>query len=261
MESRAERQRLHFNSVASSYISTRRNDKNYNTFKALLWNYFFKKNRHYFESRDGIRLLEPMCGTCDGYQIMGTQGIRVLSYSGFDYSDEMVSCAKSLHPGLNIYHGDITSLAPDGEHDAIILIGGLHHVYDHSEKALAYISKSLRRGGIFINFEPTHANVLNKLIRKAIYKANSFFDEETESGFGLGQLNGLFKASGLTVIDQIFPGLLLYCLFYNPDAFMSTLSLSESFLAAMFDLESSLYRNPLGRLLSFATMTCAVKQG
>jgi len=264
------RQREHFESVAGDYSSVRLSDANYSNFKRMLWEYVFKDIRM---SRAGaMSVLEAMCGLCDGLDILCENNIPISSYSAFDYSDAMVSKSLDLIPSkaerygisidsMKVGFADICSFETSTKYDLVILLGGLHHVYAHTDLALKRIAASLKKGGLFINFEPTHSNPLAQSVREKIYSSNDFFDAQTESGFRLKDYNRFILSSGFRIKKQVYPGLLLYCLFYNPDAFTSLPVLPKQMMKFLFKLESSIYTSPLARYLSFATVTVAEYSG
>jgi SAM-dependent methyltransferase len=139
--------------------------------------------------------------------------------------------------------------------DFIILIGGLHHVYSRTQDVLNSLKKSLRPGGYFLSFEPTHNNWLTRRIRRRIYKTNDLFDDNTEQGFEYRDLDRYFKIAGYNKVDEVYPGLLAYILYYNPDAFPA-LNCGEKFLVrSLFAIDRLFWNNCFGRKLSFATMS------
>ena len=78
---------------------------------------------------------------------------------------------------------------------------------------------------------------------------------ESERAFDLSPLNRAYLAAGFTIVDQIYPGLISYILYFNPEAFPRLNIGSERGARAIFNAEKALYRNIIGRKLSFATMT------
>lgn len=99
--------------------------------------------------RPGTALLEPMCGMAEGLQIVRKFVQEDVVYLGFDYSENMVEHARSLHPGQRIEWQDATQFDAEGQtFDFIILIGGLHHVFDRSADVVARLCAALKPGGI-----------------------------------------------------------------------------------------------------------------
>ena len=145
-------------------------------------------------------------------------------------------------------------------YDIIILIGGLHHVPDYAETVCSNLSKSLKKGGYFINFEPTNNNIFVRCIRNLIYKKNHIFDECTERAFSLSRYNSMFINSGLTIYRQFFPGLLGYVLYYNPDAFPFLNKGTTITVDRIFDKECKYYASRFGRWMSFCTFSIFRKE-
>lgn len=246
-----ERQHEHFDSIAEKYFNERQTETSL-LLKDLMWDYFFK-NKEYLKS--STLVLEPMCGFGEGKKIIEKNLNAHICYDGFDYSQNIIDIAKKQKPDLNIYQMNILDMNIKNKYDLVIVIGGLHHIYRNIDEILIKIYDSLKPGGYFICFEPTNNIFITRLIREKIYKSNSLFDSETEKDFSLISLNNSFKQAKFDVVDQIYPGLLSYILFYNPDAF-PRLNIGGKFLVkALFNLDNFFFRNNIGKKLSFATLT------
>jgi SAM-dependent methyltransferase len=246
------RQSLHFDSIAKRYFSARQS-ANHLLYKKLLWSCALKGLCH--DDREQIDVLEPMCGYAEGKSIIEKFYPGRIRYDGFDTSELLLEKAKDKMPEANLFQADITKFVPQKKYDIIILIGGLHHVYISAAPVLAVLHGALKESGIFINFEPTHACGLTQYIRDKIYESNSLFDAGTERGFALKELNGIYHEAGFQIADQIYPGLLAYVLFYNPDAF-PFLNIGGSFLVrSLFAVDRILFRTRTARILSFATLS------
>ena len=258
MDELVEKQREHFNKISERYHSAR-SGANHLLVKDLIW-------RHFFARQSGLegrvhRVLEPMCGMAEGYEILRKHVSEAFTYDGFDYSESMVELAKAHRPGLNLAHGDVTTYRTSGEpYDTIILIGGLHHVYSRAREVVGNLRDALKPGGLFISFEPTHDNWLWRRVRQRIYRSNDLFDADTEQGFEYRDLEGHFASAGFRKVDEVFPGLLAYVLYYNPDAF-PWLNVGGATLArAAFAVDRLLWANWIGRKMSFATLGIWVRE-
>jgi len=246
-----EQQRVHFDSIADRYFSARQN-KNHLLFKELMWQNFFEN----FEwNKKEALVLEPMCGYSEGKKILSENLNTKIIYEGFDYSQPLIDEVKKKEPKLNIYKQDITKFKPKKKYDIIIIIGGLHHVYRHTDLVLKTIDNSLKKNGYFIVLEPTQNNFFFKLVRDKIYSKNNLFDSETEKAYDLKILNKHFEENGFEIKKQIYPGLLGYILYYNPDAFPMLNKGTQKLVEIIFHLEKIFYTNFVGKYLSFATMT------
>jgi hypothetical protein len=253
-----ERQAAHFESIAGNYYASRSNAAHL-AFKDVLWRKFFDRNAPVF-SGCKRKVLEPMCGYGEGRKIIDTHLGGLFSYTGFDISVEMVKKAQQNHPADHIFHQDVTTYEPHEEYEILVIIGGLHHVYRHTDHVLKILSKSTACGGLFISFEPTHNNLVIGKIRQHIYNRNSFFDNETEQGFELEALNSSFVSAGFTLVDQMYPGLLAYVLYYNPDAFPRLMKGGPGFARFFSTAESFLWKSCVAKRLSFATLSLWRKQ-
>jgi SAM-dependent methyltransferase len=252
-----EQQREHFENISEKYYSSRQIGSHL-LLKDLLWNYFFKDKP--FLKKGTLKVLEPMCGYAEGKDILERHlGIKII-YSGFDYSRNLVEKVRALHPALDVVEMDITKFVPLSKYDLIIIIGGLHHVPFHVDAVLDSLHGALNDDGYFIYFEPTHNNILFKKIRERIYRKNAFFDNDTERAFELDQINDTFERHNYNLIDQIYPGLLSYVLYYNPDAFPLFNIGGKWLVRLIFNIDRLFFRNFIGRKLSFATMSLYQKK-
>ncbi|WP_087721963.1 class I SAM-dependent methyltransferase [Pandoraea sp. PE-S2T-3] len=253
MNDKIDRQREHFNQISDKYSAARKGS-NHLLLKKLIWTHFFSDKQSSVAS--GARLLEPMCGMAEGLAIVRNYVQPNVDYYGFDYSDNMVALAREQHPGLRIEWQDATRFDPKGEtFDFIILIGGLHHVFEQSAEVVARLCAALAPGGVFVTFEPTQNTWLTRKVRERIYQKNDLFDEQTEQGFDLPDLDAMFEQVGMQRVDQVYPGLLAYVLYYNPDAFPLLNRGGTLAVRATFALDRLFWRNWIGRKLSFATIT------
>ena len=107
--------------------------------------------------------------------------------------------------------------------------------------------------GTDINLEPTHGNPVTKFVRNRIYASNDLFDEQTEEAFPVGSLFSMFRANGLERKTAMYPGLLSYILYYNPDAFPGLNLGGEKAVRSLFALDGLFMHNAIGRTFSFAT--------
>lgn len=252
MDKLVEQQRQHFNKISGTYFSARK-DANHLLLKDLIWRRFFA--RHPGLGKSVRRVLEPMCGMAEGYQILRSNLGVDLDYMGFDYSESMVQIAKGEHPDLRLEHGDVTTYRADGDlFDLIFLIGGLHHVFSRTPEVLANLRAALRPGGFFLSFEPTHDNPIARGVRRRIYESNEIFDADTEQGFEHCDLERHFRDAGYRKVDAVYPGLLAYVLYYNPDAFPALNVGGQALVKTTFAIDRLFWTNWVGRKLSFATI-------
>jgi len=252
MQDSIEQQREHFESISEKYFDARK-APNHLYVKELMWNFFFKDKNQLRDKK--LSVLEPMCGYSEGKSILEKNIGLLDSYEGFDYSSVLIDKVKQTNKDLNVYVQDISTFKSENKFDIIIIIGGLHHVPFICEEVVQNLKNNLKENGVFIVLEPTHDNFVFRKIRERIYNKNSLFDQETEQAFELKKLNSLFIDNGFKIKDQIYPGLLSYVLFYNPDAFPLLNIGKKGLVKFLFRLDSIFFRNYLGRKFSFATLS------
>ncbi len=251
-----ERQREHFEEIAARYTQARKDEKHL-ILKEAIWRSFF--GGFILPEKENMRVLEAMCGEAEGVNILADRFRNDFSYSAFDYSPSMVAAAHERHPEARIWEQNILTFDAREEYDVILIIGGLHHVYEYREEVLRRLNRALAPGGFFLSVEPTHNNILFRTLREWIYKRNALFDQETERAFEGKELNALLAQHGFKIVHQIFPGLLAYVLWYNPDAFPLLNRGSARFARWWIDYEKRFWHMRIARLLSFMTISCFQK--
>lgn len=256
MKDKIEQQKLHFNSIAEEYFYAR-NGRKQEVLDDLIYAELFKGVDY---AGTDICVLEPMCGYGVGQTIIKKFfKEKNIEYVGFDYSEVIVEMAKKYNPDVNIYVQDVTTFTTDRLYDIVIIIGGLHHVPSACDEVVKRINNSLKQGGFFINVEPTYNNWLFKKVCEWIYKKNPIFDEETEKRFSLKALNELYTKSGFKILKQIYPGLLAYLLWFNPDVFPFLNKGSEKLVKRVFSFDRLWMYTIVGKKLSVATFSVLEK--
>jgi SAM-dependent methyltransferase len=255
-DSGIERQRRHFNEIAEKYHQERQND-NYRYLRELIWSRFFAQTdlpARFAGKR--VRLLEPMCGFCDGKELIERYLTPDVDYAGYDYSDAVIATVKAEHPGLDVWFADATKFVPEeGVYDIVLVIGALHHIPGHAAQAVGLMARGLKPGGYFINMEPTNGNPVFRLVREQIYRHNDLFDEQTERAFSLPELFAIFEQAGLVRVRAMYAGLLAFVFYYNPDAFPLLNVGGRRAVRTMFALDTLFMDNAIGRFLSFSTVS------
>ena len=251
------RQRQHFDTIANQYAEAR-SGANHLAFKNLLWSEFLANKRALFNGRPTV--LEPMCGAADGFDLLRQHLGIDIDYEGLDVSDAMIEVARAQHPDLKLSQADVTRLEPRGPYDMVLILGGLHHVPHAAKEVVTALAKALRPGGYFLSWEPTHGNRLFKAVRESIYKRNAIFEPSTERAFEVSELFSMFEQAGFRRIDVLYPGLLGYVLYYNPDAFPGLNLGSPRVVNRLWKMERPFMRSWLARKLSFATLSLWQRQ-
>jgi SAM-dependent methyltransferase len=252
MISLVEVQREHFNSIAEKYFSARL-DANHLALKKLIWSEFLRDKSPL--KKAGLNVLDAMCGYTDANAILREHLHKEIDYSGFDYSDEVIERVRRENPDLRVWQADATEFRSDRNYDLVVLLGGLHHVHHAAKGTLKRLAAAVKPGGYFLSLEPTHGNRIFGAIRNAIYRSNALFDVATEQDFSVRKLFSMFEEAGLERIDVMYPGLLAYVLYYNPDAFPKLNVGTPRTVRFLFTLERPFLRSFIARKLSFATLS------
>ena len=137
--------------------------------------------------------------------------------------------------------------------------GGVHHVPDYASEVLEKFYNALVPGGTLINFEPTYNNIFMKFVTGNIYRRNSSFESETERRFSLNELNFMYKVAGFKIKKQLYPGLLSYLLWYNPQVFKCFNVGNKKLIRKIFAKECFLYSQQFGRKWSVSTFSVLQK--
>lgn len=255
---RVERQKDHFDRISHRYLEGR-SGKNHLAYKEVIWEYILRGLVGYLPSDREIAGLEAMCGNAEAAERLADRFPR-LKMAAFDLSDSMAAAAQGKEGGrIRVFREDILRFREKEAYDLAVVIGGLHHIPHDVREGLRNIYGALKKGGLFLNLEPTHNNFLFRAVRERIYRANAIFEESSERAFTLREYNANLGDTGFRVLCQCYPGLLGYVLYYNPDAFPA-LNIGPAPMArflARFDL--ALGRTFIGRKFSFATLTMAEK--
>ncbi len=246
-----EQQREHFDAIASHYLEARKSPRHV-YLRDHTWQFALTDEIVELLPRDQpVKMLEPMCGACEGRQLIEGRLNRNVEYSGFDYSDAMVAEALSRYPSAKIWTQDVTQYEADEEYDLIMLVGALHHVADHAPDVVSRLGKALKPGGIFVLSEPVHNNPLFRWVRETIYQRNEAFDAETERGFTTRELNEIFEAAGLSQVSALYPSLLAYVFWGCPEAFPALDKGPMALVRTYVKMERHLWHTTLAKYLTF----------
>ncbi|MEE8575173.1 MAG: class I SAM-dependent methyltransferase [Thermodesulfobacteriota bacterium] len=254
-----DRQREHFDSISEKYISSRGGEKP-EAYKEVMWGRILSKLSEFLPRESSFTGIEPMCGNADASR-------RILDYfpgakmDAFDLSRSMLEGAVgSDESRLSVYESDILKFNKTSEYDLALVIGGLHHIPHDTGRGVGNIRRALKKGGLFLNFEPTHNNFFFKAVRERIYKKNEIFEEESECAFTLKEYNRLLADNGFEILYQCYPGLIGYVLYYNPDAFPLLAVGSAATAKSFASLDMYLSTSAIGRFFSFTTWTISRKK-
>jgi len=250
LNEKIEQQIEHFDQQALHYIKARNNFR-HKILTREMWKPIFDILSSEISTDEAVKVLEPMCGTCIGYSLLGESKLENFQYNGFDYSANMVKAAQSLYSDINVWKQDVTTFESENLYDLIIIVGGLHHIPVTLDLVVKNLSSSLKKGGFFVVSEPVNNNFILKLIRDLVYSKNNSFDEETERAFTTNELHKCFLNNGLTPYFESYPCLLAYILWGCPEAFPFLNKGSESFVKKYVKFEKLMWRTWLAKYISF----------
>lgn len=259
MNNTVEQQINNFNSRVETYLSKKTSPQR-QIYISLLWKLVFSYASMFSSGKQNVCILEPMCGWSAYDLVTKNFPGTIQKYDAFDYSEKMINIGKSLYPDVNFWVQDATTFVPDvAEYDIILLIGGLHHVPKYAPNILDNLSKCLKSDGCMINLEPTFNNHLLSFFCNLIYRKNKNFDHKTERRFSLSELNNYYVSAGLKTVKQLYPGLLAYLLWYNPDIFPFLNKGSIHMVKKLFSFERKIYSSRYAEKMSVATITILKK--
>ena len=253
-DDKLDQQIKHFDSISNQYYTARQN----HLFQCLKYHIWSEALKDILPEKIPSRpmVLEAMCGYADSYDILKKcSPLTSFEFHAFDYSQSMVKFAKKQNPEAIIWQQDITTYQADQYYDMVFLIGGLHHVHRHARQSLQNLAQALKPEGLLLSYEPTHNNILLRKIREYIYAKNALFDEDTERGFTTKELKRLFYKAQFKPVKQIFPGLLTYVLWYNPESFPMLNKGSTAMVDTIVNYEKKLWHSKIARYFSFSTLS------
>ncbi len=194
------------------------------------------------------RVLEAMCsgGYTTAY-LLG-QGANVI---GLDISPELMETFREKWPACEAVCASILDTGfPDSHFDAVVVMGGLHHVHPHLQKALEEIHRILKPGGYFCFAEP-HAGSVPDIARKIWYKLDSRFERNEASV----KLSGMERANGdrFEFVRRGYYGNLGYLLVFSERIFPIPHVVKRFFVQPLMAWDA-LFHRFAGRLFSCYTV-------
>lgn len=150
-------------------------------------------------------ILEVGCGAGFAAQYLGG---RFATYTGIDYSDELIAFASRLEtaPNIEFRAADLYEWQPGEIYDLILAVGVLHHMPD-IPRALSIMRSMLKPGGHLVVNEPQPANVLFHWLRKLRAKVDPSYSSEQEE-LEESELVSYFEHAGFEDVMTRAQGLL-----------------------------------------------------
>ena len=155
--------------------------------------------------RPDADILEVGCGA--GFAAHYLRG-RFGTYTGIDYSDELIAFASQLEAGPDVAFRcvDLYEWQSGNPYDVIFAIGVLHHVPD-IPRAMSAMCSMLKPGGHLVVNEPQPANVVFHGLRKLRAMIDASYSSEQEE-LEESSLVSYFEHAGFEEIRTRAQGLL-----------------------------------------------------
>ena len=190
-------------------------------------------------------LLEVGCG--GGFSARYLDGLYE-TYTGVDYSEELVGYARQYNagPGREFLSANIKDFETSRRFDVVLMVGVLHHMEDPAG-ILVQLRQLLTPAGIVVVNEPQRGNPGISALRWIRKRVDSSYSPD-QVEFSEDELRELFERSGYDV--ETYPQGLLSTPFAETQPFPPVVSLMLSRFATRLDptLERILQTSPARRL-------------
>jgi SAM-dependent methyltransferase len=192
----------------------------------------------------GRSVLEAMSGSGHSTAFLLERGARV---TGLDVSERAIELFSEKWPqSVGVLGGILAHGLPPASFDAVVVVGGLHHVHPHVEEAVAEIWNLLKPQGYFCFSEP-HTNSVVDTVRRQWYRRDRLF-EANEAAIDVAKLKRAFDGKFAFLSERYF-GNVAHTLLLNSMALRIPTQLKPFYAVPVIAVETAL--NPLlGRRLS-----------
>lgn len=207
----AERQRRHYDRVASAYLE----------------NLAYPHTREYTAYLDRVlfetlgpgslgTVAELCCGQGEALTLLGD---RIQEGVGVDISAAMLeaAAARLAEDRFALIQADATRLPlGDAHFDHVLMLGGIHHVSDR-RGLFREVARILRPGGRFVWREPVSDFALWRGLRAVVYRFSPALDHATERPLLRRETEPPLREAGLEPGGWRTCGFLGFCLLMNSD--------------------------------------------
>jgi SAM-dependent methyltransferase len=181
----------------------------------------------------GRQVLEAMCVSG-----MSTTGLlaRGAEVTGLDISEACMAAFRRRFPQSRAVCASITDTGLPGESfDAVVVVGGLHHLQPNVDPGIDEIHRLLKPGGWFCFLEP-HTGSLPDHFRQQWYKRDRRF-ALNEAAVDLQAMKAR-HGDRFKFVKELYCGNLGFLLVYNSMVFAVPLWLKSIYTPALLRLES-----------------------
>jgi len=192
----------------------------------------------------GKKVLDAMCSTGQATQCLLSKGAIL---TALDISEAAMDYFKKSWPNCSTICASIlNSKLESNSFDCVVVMGGLHHLHPHVDKAIEEIYRVLKLGGYFCFVEP-HSGSLPDLFRKIWYKYDNLF-AENEASIDLEALKNKYS-SYFKYIKERYSGSIAF-LFVSQSMFLRIPLRLRSIYSPLLLYLESMIDNFQGKLLS-----------
>jgi SAM-dependent methyltransferase len=185
----------------------------------------------------GCKVLEAMCGSGLTTQTLLARGAQV---TGLDISEACIESFRRRWPQCDTACASITRAGlASASFDAIVIVGGLHHLQPDVDPAVDEIHRLLKPGGSLCFFEP-HAGSLPDVFRRQWYKRDEMFGRN-EAAIDLDALKRKY-AGHFEFAHQVYGGNIAFLLVFNSLVFRIPPGFKRFYSAPLLRLEALIGR-------------------
>jgi SAM-dependent methyltransferase len=232
--------------------------EHYNRIGAMFETHYDDPSTHLYRERfidapmlqgldlQGARVLEAMCGSGFTTGALLRRGARV---TGLDISEKMIDSFAQRWPQCENVCGSITrSGFPSASFDAVVIVGGLHHMHPDVDPAVDEIHRILKPGGAFCFLEP-HVGSLPDVFRRFWYKRDAMFSDN-EAAVDIEHLKRKY-AGDFDFTHEVYGGNVGHLFIYNSMIFRIPLRWKPLYTPLVLRLEGWIGRLQGKRLACF----------
>ena len=224
-------QREHYDRIIAEY------DRHYGdeTSREYRRVFIYEPMFHGIELR-GTHVLEAMCGSGQVTEFLINRGAHV---TGLDISCEAIATFRDRWPNCAAICASLLDAAlPEGAFDAVVVIGGLHHLHPHVDQAIQKIERTLRPGGSFCFVEPHRGSLLD-WARRLWYRLDRRMFVDGEAAIDLRSLREAHR-SRFAFEREVYFGGAAYFFTLNSMVLRIPVCLKSLYAPACMRLESML---------------------
>lgn len=135
---------------------------------------------------NGCDVAEIMCGNGQATQYIRSK-YPTARCRGYDISRSACEEYTGVTGSPATVSDIVAEPLPENQFDAIVVVGGLHHVARERNKVIVNIHSALKPGGTFVMMEP-NADYILEAARKIWYRRDRFFDADSEQALSYQRL-------------------------------------------------------------------------